>query len=89
MVPSYSWLTLSDMGSVTVRLHDDVEAALRGIAEERRLPVSVVLREAIEVWTNPRVAVASDGKLIELDAVERMEDVERRLTRLEEMAGLA
>lgn len=82
------WLTMSDMGSVTVRLHDDVEEALRRIAEERRLPVSAVLREAIEVWTNPRVVVDPGGKLVELDVQDQLEAMDRRLGRLEEMAGL-
>lgn len=77
------------MGSVTVRLHDDVERALRDIAAERRLPVSAVLREAIEVWTNPRVVVASDGKLVELDVRDELDALDRRLARLEEMAGLS
>lgn len=74
---------MSDVATITVRLGDDAEAALRRTAAERGLPsVSAAVRQAIDAWMNPG-AVTQD-----LDQREHLDGLERRVSRLEEMAGL-
>lgn len=61
------------MGSISVRLSEGLEQGLRREAAARRVPVSTVIRELLDS---------------QAPSEDRMEDLEQRLSRLEEMAGL-